>query len=289
MTDSSGSTLAELLANSRLALSQARITDAALEARLIVEHYTGTSRTQAISTPWRIIGQEAAVDVERALTRRISGEPVYRILGYREFYGHRLRLSAGTLEPRPDTETLVDALLPFVRKVSASHGECRILDLGTGSGAVALALLKEVETALATGADISADALETARANAVSLGVEARFTTLESDWFSRILGKFHVIASNPPYITSHELATLPGEVRNFDPAKALDGGADGLDAYREIASQAEACLEDHGVVGVEIGLGQREEVTGLFEDAGYRVGEVRKDIAGHERVLVFRR
>jgi release factor glutamine methyltransferase len=289
MTDSQPRSLADVLATSRAAFSDAGILDSALDARLIVEHYSATSRAQAISTPERIIGAAAVSDIERALRRRISGESVHRILGFREFYGLRLSLSAETLEPRPDTETLVDALLPFVRSVAAREKPCRILDLGTGTGAIALALLTEVEAATATGVDISADALATAHANAVSLRVDSRFTTLISDWFSRISGKFHVIAANPPYIPSNDLMNLQAEVRDFDPARALDGGADGLDAYRTIATHAGAYLEDGGRIGVEIGYGQRDVVSKLFEANGYRVAEARQDIAGRDRVLVFHR
>ena len=289
MTDSPPRSLADVLATSRAALAAADIPDAALDARLIVEHYSATSRAQAISTPERIIGGDVVSNIERALRRRISGESVHRILGFREFYGLRLSLSAETLEPRPDTETLVDALLPIVRDVAAREKPCRILDLGTGTGAIALALLTEVEAATATGVDISADALATARANAVSLRVDSRFTTLISDWFSRISGKFHVIAANPPYIPSNDLMNLQAEVRDFDPARALDGGTDGLDAYRTIATHAGAYLQDGGRIGVEIGYGQRDDVSKLFEAGGYHLAEARQDIAGRDRVLVFHR
>lgn len=290
MTDSAPRALAQLLASSRAALAQAGIPDAALDARLIVEHFSATSRAEAISTPERIIGAAAAADIERALGRRISGEPVHRILGFREFYGLRLGLSAETLEPRPDTETLVDALLPFVRATaSKGEGACRILDLGTGTGAIALALLSEVNTAIATGADISEEALETARNNAQALGVGDRFTSLKSDWFAEISGKFHVIAANPPYIPTNDLVSLQREVRNFDPARALDGGADGLAAYRVIAEQAETYLEPFGRIAVEIGHTQKDAVTALFEAQGYRLLEARHDMAGHDRALVFNR
>ncbi len=290
MPDSAPRSLAGLLASSRTALAEAGIADAALEARLIVEHYSETGRSEAISTPGRIIGDAAVVRIEQALKRRISGEPVYRILGFREFYGLHLGLSDETLEPRPDTETLVDALLPHVRAtVAKGEGACRILDLGTGTGAIALALLSEVERATAVGVDVSDDALRTARRNAEALGLGSRFTPLKSDWFANISGKFHVIASNPPYIPTNDLAGLQAEVRNFDPARALDGGADGLDAYRVMAAEADRFLAPAGVVGVEIGYTQKHAVRQLFEAAGYRTAEARQDIAGHDRVLVFHR
>ena len=154
---------------------------------------------------------------------------------------------------------------------------------------IALALLSEVERATAVGVDVSDDALRTARRNAEALGLGSRFTPLKSDWFANISGKFHVIASNPPYIPSNDLAGLQAEVRNFDPARALDGGADGLDAYRVMAAEADRFLAPAGVVGVEIGYTQKHAVRQLFEAAGYRTAEARQDIAGHDRVLVFHR
>ncbi|WP_457939027.1 peptide chain release factor N(5)-glutamine methyltransferase [Mesorhizobium sp. 10J20-29] len=287
--DTTPRSLAQLLASSRSLLAKAGIPDAALDARLIVEHFSATSRADAISAPDRIVAVDAVMAIDAALGRRITGEPVHRILGFREFYGLQLALSAETLEPRPDTEVLVDALLPFLRDVAAREGGCRIIDLGTGTGAIALALLSEVPLATATGVDLSEDALATARGNAERLGLGARFSVQKSDWFTEIHGKFHAIAANPPYIPTNDLLSLQREVRNFDPARALDGGADGLDAYRVIAKQAENYLEPSGRVALEIGHTQKEAVTRLFEAAGYRAVEARSDLAGHDRVLVFQR
>ena len=236
-----------------------------------------------------MVSSDEVVAIRRAIARRIAGEPVHRILGFRDFYGLRLFLSPETLEPRPDTETLVDAILPFLRQLAAREGNCRILDLGTGTGAIAVALLAEVPQATAVGVDISAEALATAARNAKENGLSERFETVRSDWFEKISGSFHVIVANPPYIPTEELETLQGEVRKFDPARALDGGADGLDAYRKIAGQAEAYLETPGRVAVEIGHTQKEEVTRLFEAAGFSVVEARKDLGGRDRVLVFER
>lgn len=280
-------TLADLHGEARAALARADIADAKLDARLIVEHFSGTSRADAVSRPDMPVDPEKADAVRQAIARRAAGEPVHRILGFREFYGLKFFLSPETLEPRPDTETLVDAVLPFLRQRAAREGGCRILDLGTGTGAIALALLAEVPQAAAVGVDISTDALATAARNALENGLSGRFEPVRSDWFEKISGRFHVIVANPPYILLEELETLQREVRNFDPARALDGGADGLDAYRTIAAQANAYLEPAGRVAVEIGYTQKEAVTRLFEAAGFRSLEARKDLAGHDRVLVF--
>lgn len=283
----SGQPLGELLRHARQRLAAAGIADAAFDARLIVEHYSGTTRTDAVSAPDRIVGEVAAIDM--ALARRIAGEPVHRILGFRHFYGMKLGLSAETLEPRPDTETLVDAMLPFVHEFAAREGVCRILDLGTGTGAIALALLGQEPKADATGVDVSDDALATASANARELGVAERFLAKKSDWFADIVGRYHVIVSNPPYIRSSEIEDLQNEVRNFDPRRALDGGTDGLGPYRDIASGALAHLERGGLVGVEIGHDQRSDVTSIFEQAGYRLMSQHKDLGGNDRALVFGR
>ncbi len=281
--------LSALLAESRASLAEAGIEDAKLDSRLLVEHFSGTTQADAIGRPDLLVSPEAVVAVRQAISRRAAGEPVHRILGFRHFYGLKLFLSPETLEPRPDTETLVDAVLPHLRQLAARGSACHILDLGTGTGAIALALLAEVSEATAIGVDISADALATASRNALENGLSERFEAVRSDWFEKISGSFHVIVANPPYISSGELETLQDEVRNHDPARALDGGADGLDAYRTIATQAKAHLEAAGRLAVEIGHTQRLDVTGLFEAVGFRLLEARQDLAGRDRVLVFER
>ena len=258
-----------------------------LDARLIVEHFSGTTRTQAIADPMRTVDAGAIAEIDAALKRRTSGEPVHRILGYREFYGLRLSLSPETLEPRPDTETLVEAVLPFAKATAAREGECRILDLGTGTGAVALALLSAVPEAIATGVDVSEGALATASRNAERLGFAGRFKALGSDWFAKVSGRYHVIAANPPYIPSEDIGNLQDEVRDFDPRLALDGGVDGLGPYRIIAAEAAGFLEAGGRVAVEFGHTQRNEVTEIFSAAGYRLAGAFCDLGGNDRVLVF--
>ncbi|MER9376824.1 peptide chain release factor N(5)-glutamine methyltransferase [Mesorhizobium sp. M0491] len=281
--------LGPLLREAQARLAAAAIDDPALDARLIVEHFSGTTRTQAIADPERRLGAGVVAEIDAALRRRASSEPVHRILGYREFYGLRLSLSPETLEPRPDTETLVEAILPFVKAVAAREGECRILDLGTGTGAIALALLSVVPTANATGVDLSAGALATAARNAGQLGLAGRFTALQSDWFEKVSGRYHVIVANPPYITTEDIGNLQDEVRNFDPRLALDGGADGLNPYRTIAAEAARFLETEGRIAVEIGHTQRNEVCEIFAAAGYVSGGAFRDLGGNDRVVVFER
>lgn len=280
-------TLAELHREARRCLTEAGIAEAALDARLLVEHFSGTTRTQAIAEPDRRLDAAVIAAVENALARRLSGEPVHRIIGFREFYGLRLDLSAGTLEPRPDTETLVEAVLPLAKAIVARQGKCRILDLGTGTGAVALALLSAVPAATATGVDICDDALGTAARNAARLGLADRFTALKSDWFSKIVGRYDVMVSNPPYIRSQDMESLQAEVRGFDPHRALDGGNDGLDVYRILARGARGHLEAGGPVAVEVGSTQKADVTDLFRQAGFSLIEAYRDLGGNDRALVF--
>ncbi len=282
-----GAALGALLREARAALSAAGLPEAALDARLIVEAATGTARTDAVLDPQRPVAPEQRAQVAAMLARRLNGEPVHRILGVRDFHGVTLSLSAETLEPRPDTEALVDLALPVARAAAARHGVCRILDLGTGTGAIALALLAAVPQAQALATDISSGALETAARNANMNGTGERFATRKSRWFETIDERFHLVVSNPPYIPSRDIASLEREVRDYDPLAALDGGPDGLDAYRAIAAGVSAHLEAGGYVAVEIGYDQAEDVTALFEARGFRLADRARDLGGIVRALIF--
>lgn len=279
--------LAGLLRRARDRLEAGGIENAELDARLVVEHAAGVERLDAVRDPQRAVPGKAVQAVEAALSRRLAGEPVHRILGHREFRGLKLVLSPETLEPRPDTEAVVDLVLPFVRATAMRTGACRILDLGTGTGAIAIALLAEEPLAETVATDISAGALETAARNADLNGVAARFRPLASDWFGDVAGSFDLIVSNPPYVRRGEIARLGPEVACHDPRAALDGGADGLDAYRAIAGDAGWHLAEGGRVAVEIGRDQRFEVVALFAEAGLECEAYAKDLAGHDRALVF--
>lgn len=234
-----------------------------------------------------MLTDEEAVRVENAIVRRLDREPTYRILGRRPFLGLLLSLSADTLEPRPDTEILVERLVPIAKGIVAAKGTCRLLDLGTGTGAICLGLIDAVPGVSGVGTDISAGALETARANAHINGLSDRFETVESDWFAAVGGRYDIIVSNPPYIRSQIVDGLAEEVRRFDPRRALDGGEDGLDAYRKIAEGALPHLEDGGVVAFEIGFDQKEAVARLMAGNAFRLIEAASDLGGNDRVLVF--
>jgi release factor glutamine methyltransferase len=235
------------------------------------------------------IGQAGAERLADAVRRRISGEPVARILGEWEFWGLPFRLSAETLVPRPDTETLVEAALA---EIGDRHRRLRILDLGTGSGCLLVALLSELPQAFGIGLDRAYGALATARGNAALNGVGHRAAFVRGDWCASLAGAFDLIVSNPPYILRKVLPTLSRDVRLHDPRLALDGGADGLDAYRAILAGMRAdphLLGAGGTLALEIGYDQAEAVTRLAEAGSFETVSLRQDLAGHDRVLVFRR
>lgn len=276
-----------LMAEAKRRFEAAGLADAATDARVLICGLLDLSPTALMLQGDAVIASEAALRVEEAIHRRLAREPVYRILGRREFYGLDLALSPGTLEPRPDTEILVDVILPHLRLMVASGLEPRIADLGTGTGAIALALLHECPQARAIGIDISEDALKTAKNNAERNGLGTRFETRPGPWFDHTPETFDVIVSNPPYIRSDVVTGLEPEVTNFDPVAALDGGADGLEAYRAIAAEAGQHLKSHGVIGLEIGFDQRRDVLQVFEQHEFSLAEERRDYGGNDRVLVF--
>lgn len=289
MSGGADGTVSTELAAARKRLQVAGIADPLLDARLLVADVTGFSLTDFVMKPDHPVAPEESARIAAMVERRAGGEPVHRILGHREFHGLDLLLSKGTLEPRPDTEVLVDTLLPALKKTVADKGSARILDLGTGTGAICLALLKECPEATGVGSDISANALETAAKNAARNGLASRFETMRSDWFKKISGSFDIIVSNPPYIRSDIVTTLDREVRHHDPMAALDGGQDGLAPYRLIAADAGRFLVENGIVGVEIGFDQRLDVSAIFASHGFSLLDAVKDYGENDRVLTFRR
>lgn len=281
--------LETLFQDARRRLAEAGIPGPDLDATLLLEHATGFTVLSRITEADRIVPPDLIARFEECIERRLRREPVHRIIGEREFYGLPLKLNPATLVPRPDTETLVDLVLPFVAEISANTGICRILDMGTGTGAIALALLSEMPRAMALGSDISDEALRMAEVNAETLGLGDRFGTVHSDGFAGLSGEFDLIVSNPPYIRSGEIAALDADVRDYDPVAALDGGSDGLAFYRTLADHADRFLVPGGAVAVEIGHDQKEAVANLFEARDFRFVTLRKDYSGHDRALFFQK
>jgi release factor glutamine methyltransferase len=258
-----------------------------LDARLLVGAVLGLDFTALIGASARILTDDESSRLQDLAQRRISGEPVARILGVKEFWSLPLRLSADTLVPRPDTETIVEAALELLGGDHRRQEPLDIADLGTGSGAILLALLSELPNACGIGTDINLAALLTARQNARDLGLASRARFAACNYADALAGGWDVILSNPPYIRSADIADLSIEVRDHDPHCALDGGADGLDAYRTIAPQAARRLVPGGLLLVEVGHDQSDEVAHLMEAAGLTLPEPPKaDLAGIRRVVI---
>jgi release factor glutamine methyltransferase len=264
------------------------IETAALDGRLLLCHASGLTHEALIARNREALPPEAVALLDGYVARRLQGEPVSRIKGNREFYGRHFEVDAHTLDPRPDTETLIEAALAFVTQNGWRDRPLRLLDLGTGSGCILLTLLAELPQAQGIGTDMSEGALRRAAGNASRLGLADRARFIASDWFDGVPGRFDLILSNPPYIASGEIAGLAREVSGFDPMLALDGGADGLDAYRCIAKGALQALKEGGQLVVEIGSTQAEAVADIFRAAGLNVGEdsVHFDLAGRARCVL---
>ena len=235
-----------------------------LDARLLVGHVLRLDLTGLIAHGLRLVTDDVAAQLDACVVRRIAGEPVARIVGKAEFWGLPLTLSPDTLVPRADTETIVEAALKLIDVTRP----ITIADLGTGSGAILLALLSECETAFGIGTDISIGALATARGNARDLGLAGRAGFVACDYASALKGPFDLIVSNPPYIRSADIAALAIDVRDHDPLRALDGGADGYVAYRVLSREAARLLTPGGIVVLEVGHDQSADVQAILSAAG---------------------
>ncbi|HVY20535.1 MAG TPA: peptide chain release factor N(5)-glutamine methyltransferase [Bauldia sp.] len=257
---------------------------AALDARLLVAHAMGIQPDAVLFRDGEAAGAGVALRAMNLADRRKRGEPVARIVGEKEFYGLTFGLSPATLVPRPDTETLVDAVLEVIDR----DAPVAILDLGTGTGAILLALLSQLPNGAGVGVDVSADALATAAENAARLGLATRAAFGVGDWARGITTEFAIVVCNPPYIAHGEIASLPVDVRDYDPHIALDGGDDGLDAYRAILSDLDRVLAEDGVAFLEIGFGQGDAVAALAAENGFST-TFRRDLAGIERVAILGR
>ena len=253
-----------------------------LDARVLVGHALGLDHAALVAAAAQSLGDNAAA-VAALEQRRLAGEPVARIIGAREFWGLLLAVTPAVLVPRPETETVVELALSLVDDRKRS---LRIADLGTGTGAILLALLSELPNATGIGTDLSPDALDVARRNAAALGLGGRARFIVSDFATGLTGRFDLVMSNPPYVATSDIATLAREVRDHDPRLALDGGADGLAAYRAIAADAPRLIGGHLVV--EIGAGQQPDVAFLLAEKGLAIAAVRHDLYGIARAVAAR-
>jgi release factor glutamine methyltransferase len=266
------------------------IDSAELDARMLIGAVLGLDLTGMIAAANRLLTVAEALRLADFTRRRIEGEPVARILGQKEFWGLALELSPATLVPRPDTETVVELALEMLHAAPEPNRRLRIADIGTGSGAILLALLSELPGACGVGTDISEAALRTASSNAANLRLADRAGFVACDYAAALSDRFDLIVSNPPYIRSAEIAGLAAEVRDHDPRAALDGGADGLQAYRALIPQAGLLLAPFGVLVVEAGHDQSSDIEGLMAAAGLTLERpARADLAGILRAVAGRK
>ena len=281
----SGLSLGQAHATATRLLRRAKNETPALDARLLLCHAAGLSHEAFVAGLNDTLPVDAGARFSALFERRLAGEPVSRIMGVRQFYGRSFRIDGSTLDPRPDTETLIEAALTLVDR----WAPLRLLDLGTGSGCILITLLAELRKATGVGVDLSLPALECALANAKTLGIAERADFLASDWLEAVSGTFDLVVANPPYLSQADMAGLAREVRDHDPIGALDGGPDGLSAYRRIAPKLRKVLRPGGIALFEIGPSQADAVSTLlaWEDLAADSGQWR-DLVGRPRVVGVR-
>jgi len=281
--------LAEALREIGSRLAPAGIAEPRREARLLLAAATGLSPAELVAEPKRPLDEAAAGRLAELARRRESREPLSRILGRREFWSLSFALGPETLDPRPDSETLIEAALAWrgPRRGRAEGPTLKILDLGTGTGCLLLALLSELPRAEGLGIDAQPGAVAVARANAETLGLGARARFRTGDWGRGIGQRFDIILCNPPYVPAAEIDRLEPEVARFDPWLALSGGSDGLDSYRALALRLPDLLAEEGRAFIELGFGQVAAATRLFEAGGLQAVDCRSDLAGIPRCLIL--
>ena len=277
-----GLNLVQAWSQAKSRLEAAGLPGPVIDARLLVEAAADATRTDIVTDPYRPLSAHQEDTLQDYLARREKREPVSHILGRKGFWKIMLRVTPDVLTPRPDTETVVDTAL----KDFPEHARWSVLDLGVGSGAILLAILAERPAARGLGVDASEEALAVARDNAAALGLASRAALLRGDWAAGLAdASFDLVVSNPPYIASDVLETLEPEVRDYEPRLALEGGADGLDAYRTLAPEILRVLKPGGRFAVEIGWDQAAAVESLFREAGARDVRTVRDLGDRDRVV----
>ncbi len=282
--------IGELLRRAKDKLTRAYITNPMLEASLLIEAVSGYSRAKQITNSHITLTEEQIKLFYEYLQQRLEGRPLAYILGYREFYSRNFKLSPEALIPRADSETLIEAAKEELQ--TKAREDLKILELGVGNGCLIITLLKEFTGARGVGVDLSSGSLNLAAENSKLHNVSDRLELQQSDWYGNLAckEKFNLIITNPPYINANDYASLPKEVRDYEPKEALLAGPDGLDAYRKIACGVENYLQNNGIFICEIGAGQKDSVEAIFHNnSSLKLSSEKSDLAGFSRALVFAR
>jgi len=264
-------------------LTNSGVNTAEIDARLLLAYSLGVSKTGLVLNNEKAFDNSKMLNLYEMVDRRCNREPVSRIIGKREFWSMEFDLSPETLDPRHDTEIIIDTALYLQEKDSLNF--TKLLDLGTGSGCILLSLLSEIKMAIGYGVDISFGAIKTAKRNSDKLGFANRTYFFVGNWIDSIQGKFDLVVCNPPYIKLSEIYTLEPEVRNYDPMFALSGGQDGLDSYRHILSDLTRVLVKNGKIVLEIGYDQKESVESMLQSVGFAEIQSHKDLSGTFRCI----
>ncbi len=280
----------DALYSATIALTRAQIPTASLDARILLQHILGIDRETLLADDTRMLTLNEHKAYQALIAQRLERKPVSQLIGAREFFGRVFCVTEDTLDPRPDSETLIEAVLAKFRDRKAA---LRILDLGTGTGCLLLTLLSEYENATGVGVDISEAALQVSHKNAEALGLKTRAMFMQSRWTEKMeqggngWEKFDIVISNPPYIATGDIAFLAPEVNQHEPHLALDGGYDGLDCYRELIPQFARLLATNGLAVLEIGAGQAIDVCTIATNIGIKIVEIRHDLGSIERCIVL--
>jgi release factor glutamine methyltransferase len=281
-----GETVDALIARSAAALAAAGVESARLDSRLLLSHATGETVERLVARSERAVSAVEADAFAALIHRRTMREPLAQIIGQREFWSLPFLTTRDTLTPRPDSEAVIEAVLALVPDRDAALD---VLDIGTGTGCLLLALLSEYPCARGVGTDVSFAAAQVALRNAAALGCAVRSTILVGTWDDPVAGAFDLVVSNPPYIATAELDGLAPEIRCFEPRQALDGGADGLAAYRALAPRLRERLRPGGYAVLEVGAGHAGSVAAILQDAGFSDCGRQRDLSGVDRCVIVRR
>ena len=275
--------LSELQKKITKILAEGGIETNSLDARIILREIFNFDEKELILNSDLILSESKISKVQKIITRRLNFEPVSKIFGKRDFYNSTFSISDDVLDPRPETENIVEIANNFILE----KGYESFIDLGTGSGCIILSILKENKNLTAVGVDISIDAINIAKKNSKDMKLEKRSSFLVSNWLSSIYSSYDLIISNPPYIPSDEIITLSKTVKNFDPLISLDGGQDGLKCYKEIAQDINRVINKNGRVILEIGYNQAHDVIKIFESKEFKLLKIYNDINDLNRILTF--